>query len=244
VWAAAQTNSAGAWQNLFDRWSSHTRATRDVMLGEALRSPAGVEALVAALETDVFSAHELPAGTRETLAQLHDESLRRRLQPILAAAAPADRSEVVARYADVANRRGDSARGAGIFRQNCQACHAVQGIGQQVGPDLASVASRRTEQLLVDILDPSRQVSPDYISYLVETKDGRIMTGLLAAETADSVTLRREERQQDTIPRDNIEQLRASGKSLMPDGLEQKLTPDELADLLEFLHHPHEHLLN
>jgi putative heme-binding domain-containing protein len=120
----------------------------------------------------------------------------------------------------------------------------VQGIGQQVGPDLASVASRRTEQLLVDILDPSRQVSPDYISYLVETKDGRIMTGLLAAETADSVTLRREERQQDTIPRDNIEQLRASGKSLMPDGLEQKLTPDELADLLEFLHHPHEHLLN
>jgi putative heme-binding domain-containing protein len=238
VWAAAQTDSPGAWHDLFDRWSSHTRATREAMLGEAFRSPAGVEALVVALETDILSADELPASTREILAQLHAESLRRRVQPILATAAPADRSEVVARYADVANRRGDSARGAGIFKQNCQSCHAVQGVGQQVGPDLASVASRRSEQLLVDILDPSRQVSPDYISYLLQTKDGRIMTGLIAAETADRVTLRREERQQDTIPRSSIEQLRASGKSLMPDGLEQKLTPDELADLLEFLHDP------
>ncbi|MCI0333900.1 MAG: DUF1080 domain-containing protein [Planctomycetes bacterium] len=238
VWAAAQADSSSAWQELFLRWSSHTRSTREVMCDQALRSPAGIDALVVALEADTLSAHELPASTREILGQLHDESLRRRVEPILAAAAPADRAEVLARYADVAGRRGDPARGAVHFKQHCLPCHAIQGIGQRVGPDLASVASRPSDLLLVDILDPSRQVSPDFVSYLAETNDGRILTGMIAAETAESVTLRREASQQDTIRRSDIEQLRASGKSLMPDGLEQKLTADQLADLLEFLHRP------
>jgi putative heme-binding domain-containing protein len=237
VWAAAQANSSSVWNALFHRWASHTRTTREVQLAQSLRSPAGIHALVESLEADIVTAEELPSSIWEVLGQMHDEPLRRRLQPLLAALVPADRSEVLARYSDVTDRRGDSTRGAGIFKQHCQACHAMQGIGHRVGPDLASVASRPNDQLLVDILDPSRQVSPDYVNYLVETKDGRILTGLIAAETADSVTLRREENQQDLVSRSNIEQLRATGKSIMPDGLEQKLSPDLIADLLEFLHH-------
>jgi putative heme-binding domain-containing protein len=113
-----------------------------------------------------------------------------------------------------------------------------------MGPDLASVASRRTDLLLVDILDPSQQVSPDYINYIVVTKDGRVLNGVIASETSESVTLRREEGQQDTIRRIDIEELRGSGKSIMPDGLEQKLSVDQLADLLEFLHVPNTNELN
>jgi putative heme-binding domain-containing protein len=238
VWTAAQTNSPVAWQDLFHRWTGHTTTTRAVILGHAVRSPTGTEALIKALESDLLSAQELSATTREVLGQLKDESLRRRVQPILAAARPADRAEVLARYADVATRRGSTARGAIVFKQNCQTCHAIHGIGQKVGPDLTSVASRRTDLLITDILDPSHQVSPDFINYLAVTKDGRVLSGLIAAETTESVTLRREEGQQDTIFRNDIEQLRASGKSIMPDGLEQKLSPDQLTDLLEFLHNP------
>ena len=73
--------------------------------------------------------------------------------------------------------------------------------------------------------------------------DGRVLSGLIAAETANSVTLRREDGQQDTILRSNIEQLRASGKSMMPDGLEQKISPEQMTDLLEFLHNPDVHRL-
>jgi putative heme-binding domain-containing protein len=181
---------------------------------------------------------------REVLGQLHDESVRRRVEPILATVAPANRADVLARYADVASRRGDAARGAGIFKLHCQTCHAMQGTGQKVGPDLASVASRRTDLLIADILDPSQQVSPDYINYLAVTKNGRVLNGLIVGETSDGVTLRREEGRQDTIPRSDIEELRASGKSIMPDGLEEKLTPDQLADLLEFLQHPDAQLLD
>ena len=125
-----------------------------------------------------------------------------------------------------------------MFKQNCQSCHAIQGKGEKVGPDLASVASRRTDLLIADILDPSQQVSPDFINYMAVTKDGRVLSGMIAGETTESVTLRREQGQQDTILRSDIEELRATGKSLMPDGLERKITPDQLADLLAFLRIP------
>jgi putative membrane-bound dehydrogenase-like protein len=244
VRAAAQANSPSAWKSLFRQWVSHTASTREVMIAESLRSSAGIDALVSALEADILSAQELPASTRQVLGQTHNESLRRRAQPLLVSVIPADRTEVLKRYADVARRSGDPARGASLFKQNCQTCHAIQGVGHKVGPDLASVASRRTDLLIVDILDPSRQVSPDFINYLMVTKDGRVLNGVIAGETTVSVTLRREEGQQDTIPRSDIEELRATGKSIMPDGLEVKLTPDQLADLLEFLHHPDINQLN
>jgi putative heme-binding domain-containing protein len=244
VRAAAYANSPGAWKTRFSQWASHTTLTREVMIAESLRSSAGTNALVSALEGGILSAGELPASTREVLAQLHDETLRGRVRPLLASIIPADRTEVLTRYAKIATRSGDAARGAGIFKQNCQTCHAMQGVGKKVGPDLASVASRRKDLLIVDILDPSRQVSPDYVNYLAVTKDGRVLNGIISSETSESVTLRREEGQQDTIPRSNIEELRATGKSIMPDGLEAKLTPDQLADLLEFLQHPNVSQLN
>jgi putative heme-binding domain-containing protein len=244
VSAAAQANAAPAWQWLFGQWATHTTPTRQAVLDQATRCSSGLNALVDALEGGILSADELPATIRDVLAQANDESLRRRMHPILAAVMPADRAEVVARYAGAARRRGDASRGATLFKQHCMTCHAIQGTGQKMGPDLASVASRRTDLLLVDILDPSQQVSPDYINYIVVTKDGRVLNGVIASETSESVTLRREEGQQDTIRRIDIEELRGSGKSIMPDGLEQKLSVDQLADLLEFLHVPNTNELN
>jgi putative heme-binding domain-containing protein len=238
VWAAAQSSSRGAWQELFRRWPSHTRLTREAMLNQALRSPGGTDALIRALEDEIISVQELSASMRRGLRDVRDESLRRRIEPILDSITPDDRQKILARYADVVSRRGDATRGAAVFKQHCQTCHAMQGIGQQSGPDLASVAARQNDLLLADILDPSGQLTPDYVSYVVVTKEGRILSGMIAAETADSVTLRREEGQQDTIPRSNIDEFRSTGKSLMPDGLEQQLTPDQMADLLEYLHYP------
>jgi putative membrane-bound dehydrogenase-like protein len=238
AWVAAQSSSRGAWQELFRRWPSHTRLTREAMLNQALRSPEGTDTMIGALEDEVISIQELSASMRRGLSEVRDESLRRRIEPILDSIASADRQEILARYADVVSRRGDATRGAAVFKQHCQTCHAMQGIGQQSGPDLASVAARQNDLLLADILDPSSHVTPDYVNYIVVTKDGRILNGMIAAETADSVTLRREEGQQDTIPRSNIEELRSTGKSLMPDGLEQQLTPDQMVDLLEYLHYP------
>ncbi len=87
-------------------------------------------------------------------------------------------------------------------------------------------------------MDPSRQVSPDFLAYTLITGDGQVLSGLLAGETAGSVTLRRAEGSDEIVPRSNIELLKAAGKSLMPDGFEQKLSVPDVADMLDFLSHP------
>jgi putative heme-binding domain-containing protein len=137
----------------------------------------------------------------------------------------------------------DRRRGAAVFAKACLGCHSIQGVGKPVGADLSGLASRAKEALLVDILDPSRQVSPDFLSYALVTARGETLTGLIASETATSVTVRRQGLPDETVLRDQIKEFRAEGKSLMPDGLEQGLAHQDMADLLEFLRQPDAALL-
>ena len=88
---------------------------------------------------------------------------------------------------------------------------------------------------MVDILDPSRDVDPRYINYVVTTKAGRSLTGLIGVETPASVTLRRAEKAEDTVLRTQIDEIAATGKSVMPDELEKQLTKQDLADLIAYL---------
>lgn len=115
--------------------------------------------------------------------------------------------------------------------------------GGQVGPDLSGFASRPKDAMPTDILDPSRQVSPDFINYTLTTRDGQQLTGFIASETGGSVTLRRANEPDDTMMRSQIKELRAEGKSLMPEGLEQGLAAQDMADLLSFLQKPESSLL-
>ena len=98
-----------------------------------------------------------------------------------------------------------------------------------------SVAGRPEEDLLVAILDPSREAAPDGLGVVVLTTNGQTLTGLLAEETPSAIRLRRAEGVEDVIPRGEIEALRPTGRSLMPDGLEQVLSPQDVADLIAFL---------
>ena len=111
----------------------------------------------------------------------------------------------------------------------------MAGVGQDIGPNLASITDKRPEALLSAILDPSVAVETRFLVYTVLTKQGRVLSGLLATETASSITLTDVEGKQETILRHQIERLRASEKSLMPDGLEKNLVPQDVADLIAYL---------
>ena len=122
-------------------------------------------------------------------------------------------------------------------------CHAMQGEGARIGPDLSGIATHSRETLLVDILDPSRQVLPDFVSYTVVTTDDETLTGLIMGESVARVTVRRPNVPDATIQRSQIKELKADGKSLMPDGLEAGMTVPDMADLLSFLRQPEAALL-
>jgi putative heme-binding domain-containing protein len=108
-------------------------------------------------------------------------------------------------------------------------------VGHDVGPDLAALADKPADYFLVAILDPNRAVEPRYISYLVDLKSGRQLTGMLASETGTSITLVGPDGKARTVLRSRVERLVSTGKSLMPEGLEKDLSPRDLADLIAWL---------
>jgi putative heme-binding domain-containing protein len=87
----------------------------------------------------------------------------------------------------------------------------------------------------LNVLDPNREVNPQYVNYLLVTTSGRSITGLIAAETGTSVTLKRQENASDTVLRANIEELKSTGQSIMPEGLEKQLDQQALSDLIAYL---------
>ena len=143
---------------------------------------------------------------------------------------------MVEAYRPALELKPEPAHGRAIFQKVCATCHRLDNIGVEVGPDLvAALGSKTPDKLFVDVLDPSREVDSRYVNYLVTMKNGRELSGLIAGETASSITLRRAERAEDTVLRTQIEEIRSTGKSIMPDGLEAQLSKQDLADLIGYL---------
>lgn len=97
------------------------------------------------------------------------------------------------------------------------------------------VRRRTPEEVLLHVLDPNREVAPDYLEYAVSLDDGGVLTGLVVAESAGGLTLRRPGGGEDTVLRSNIEAITGTGKSLMPEDLEARVSPQEMADLIAFI---------
>ena len=100
---------------------------------------------------------------------------------------------------------------------------------------MAALRNKSKEALLIDILDPSREVDPRYVNYLVSTLNGRTVTGILAVESPSSITLRTAGGTEEVVLRTELKDLNSSGLSLMPEGLETALTPQAMADLISFI---------
>jgi putative heme-binding domain-containing protein len=225
-------------QKAFMNWRQYSKATRGRLIAIAARSPTFAPVLLDALDNGKVAPIEIDASARQSFRRIPDESAKRRVETLLSDASSADRQQIVNQFAPAAQIAGDPQRGSAIFERACLVCHAVAGKGNHVGPDLSSISSRSKETLLVDILDPSRTVSPDYVNYILTTTTGEVFSGVIAAESSAAVTMRRPSEADQTVPRNLIKSLRADGKSVMPDGLEQGLSRPDMADLLEFLVHP------
>jgi len=145
---------------------------------------------------------------------------------------------VLASYMEVAKMTGDAQKGHVIFQSICIACHKIRGEGVEVGPDITDVRIKPTEALLTDILDPNRIVEPRFNAYQVDTKDGRPLMGIVAAENSDGVTLKMAGGASEVIPRANIKSMKCLDQSLMPVGLEAGINKQQMADLMAFLKGP------
>jgi putative heme-binding domain-containing protein len=238
-----ELNDGELMATVVGNWSQYSQTARRQLLSAGLRSVAVTKALLNALEQGTISLVEVDAATRQAMQKIQNPEIKSRVQNLLQSALAPDRDEVVRRFQPSLQMAGDRRRGAALFAKTCVTCHAIQGQGKQVGPDLSGISSHSKETLLTDILDPSRQVLPDFVNYTLVTVEGETVTGFIVSETGSSVTLRRAGETDDTVLRSRIKELRADGKSLMPEGLEQGLAQQDMADLLEFLRQPDSKLL-
>ncbi len=217
-------------------WASYSPMVRGEVLEALFARRPRLPLLLTALEDKRVLAGQLEPYRLEQLRKLPDAQLRARAQTLLAGLGVSDRQKVVDAYRSALDLQADVTRGKAVFKKTCITCHRLENEGVEVGPDLLSALRNKSrEQLVLDLLDPSREVDPRYINYLVTTKAGRSFSGMMAAETASSLMLRRAEKAEDTILRSQIDEIVATAKSVMPENLEMQLSKQDLADLIAYL---------
>lgn len=188
-----------------------------------------------AVDADRISLADIGTPRLQIAAKSRDAKIKSRATEYLANMGSADRTKILAKYQSALTLDADPTRGRKLFNQHCAVCHKMDGVGHEIGPNLASIRNRGAETILANVIDPNREVNPQYLNYVLLTQDGRAMTGMVAAETASSVTLRRAESASDTVLRVNIEELKSTGLSIMPEGMEKSINVQQMADIISFL---------
>ena len=222
-------------QMLLARWSAYTPAVRAEVVLAMLAGRNRVIPLLTAIEKGTIPANQVPFTRRRFLLRSADAKVKELATKLFGNPASGSRSAVVDKYKPALDLRGDPAAGRKVFETVCAACHRAGDIGTDTGPNLATIRQWNPDQVLINILDPNREVAPNFFNYLIETKDGRTIDGLIAEETATSVTLKRAGGVQESVLRRDIAQLTSSSLSLMPEGLEAAISVEQMADLIAFL---------
>jgi putative membrane-bound dehydrogenase-like protein len=220
---------------LLAAWPAASPSLKRDLMELLLARPERIAPLVQAIEEGTVRASEMEPDAKTRLVERVSSDQKERVTKLLGGSANSDRLTVIESVKVTLPAAGDMAKGKDVFVKHCAGCHRSGDLGHRVGPDLAGMSSKSREQLLEDILDPNRQTLPDFVAVSVVTSDGVTLTGLLGGETSTTITLRRAEGVVEQVARSQVEEFRGTGKSLMPEGFEQSLSPSQLADLMAFL---------
>lgn len=216
------------------RFAQYTPAIRNEVLSILLSQAVHIPSVLDAVAEGRVPPGAIDALHRRQLTQNSVADIRRRAEALFGAVA-GDRAKVYDAYKDVVRLKADSSNGRIVFRRECAQCHRLDQEGYTVGPDLFDVRNQSKETILLHILAPDYEITPGFSAYSVATRDGRILTGLIASETDSSIVLRQQLGKEDTVLRGDIEEVSASKQSLMPQGLEKTISRQEFADLLSYL---------
>ncbi|MCO8124911.1 c-type cytochrome [Stieleria sp. TO1_6] len=236
--AIGQYDSARVVEAILEQWPQWSPRLRSAAADVLFATTARTQAVIDQIHADAVSAGDFSRSRWARLATSSDPTVNRFAKDYLAANPLETRESVVEKYQTALQLEGDSGRGREVFKQHCAGCHQAGKMGHAVGPSLQAAQTRGPESILVNVLDPNREVNPQYINYVVLTQDGRTLSGMLASENTASITLRRAESATDTLLRSDIERFHNSEKSIMPEGFEKSISPQSMADLIAFLMQP------
>lgn len=230
----ARVKGPAAATFLLERWKSMTPAVRMDAADGMFLDQDRPRLFLEAIKRETVQPWSLAFRHKRQLLMSRDASLREAARSLLEEKA-ADREQVLERYQAALEKTGDPQKGRVVFEQICSKCHKLNGLGQDVGPDLATIRNRPVQSILSDIIRPSASIAQNYESYVVDTTSGGMITGVMSAQTPTTITIRHEAGSDDVIRRADIRTMRVTSLSAMPADLDRQISIDQMADLLRFL---------
>ncbi|MCG6157732.1 PVC-type heme-binding CxxCH protein [Rubinisphaera margarita] len=220
---------------LLARYPSLSPLQQQLVVERLLTRTSWLKKLFDAIEANKVAASYVPAVRQDIYRRSSNQEIREQAARLFQPQSDTERGKIVEHYLSSLPDQVDIERGREVYRKHCSNCHRSEKEGYEVGPHLSTVRNRSGSELVVSILDPNREISPNYLSYVVVTDDGLLHTGVIVSESATSLTLRGADKKEIILPRDRIEELQNTGQSLMPVSLEKALSPQAMADLIAFL---------
>lgn len=216
-------------------WSAYTPRVRSAAISALVSKPVFIHVMLEAIEQGTIMPSDIPPADRQRLMKNKDTAISEQAEILFKEFSSAGRMQVYENYRKVINSQADAAAGKEVFMRTCATCHTYAGTGGNVGPDLTGVKNQPADALLLHTLVPNYEVYPAYQEVSVQLADGQSLSGRLISETENSLTIRTAFGTDESILRSRIKSLTNTGRSLMPDGLEQTMSEDELAQLIAYL---------
>jgi putative heme-binding domain-containing protein len=195
--------------------------------------------LLNALDQGVIPQGEINLNQVRRLQAIKDPDIAKQVRVrwgIVREGRKPERDKVIRRIREALRESpGDPKAGAAVFKKICAQCHKIYGEGQDVGPDITLNGRGSFDQLLSNVLDPNLVIGAAYQGTTVATADGRVLTGLVAERSAERIVLKTQGGKLETVAADQVEDVKVSEISLMPEDLETQMSPAELADLFAYL---------
>jgi len=218
-------------------WKGHAPAVRIEVVNLLAGRKEWAKALLDAVGDKRLARTDLNDNTILRIRALKDNSLNAQIEKVWGAVrdTPAELNALIDKLrVQIDEGRPSFERGRKVFENTCAKCHRFEGKGHDVGPALDG-ADRGIEYLLINVIDPNRVVGAPYFTRLVTLKNGRVETGLLAAEDETSITLKSENDALKVIAKKDIDEITVSQKSVMPEGLTGGMKAGEFRDLVRFV---------
>lgn len=220
---------------MIEHWSGFSPALRSQAAEVLLSRRSWVRLLLNAVKEKEINRTDIDPARVSLLKQHPDADIRKQVDAVFAGESLQRRQTVVDAYQPALKLEGNVDRGRAVFQKNCTACHQLEGKGKIIGADLKGIRQRGLASIMLNVLDPNREVKPKFVSYVLLTDSGRVYSGMILSENANSVTIQQPDGKSVTIQRNEIETLRSTGLSFMPEGLEKQIDQQAMADLLEYL---------
>jgi len=228
-------NDTAAIDSLVKRINQFLPEPREEALRSLTSRTTGCVALLDAIVSGQIKSGQLPSSTWLVLERHPQAEIAKRATELRGPTSATNWEKVAARYRETLAQKATPEAGREVYLKHCSACHKVGQEGTNIGPLLGSIRDKSADQIALSIAEPNREVDPRYQTYQAETVDGAVWVGIVESSNSSSIAIRDSRGELHIVDRSELTQFQSTGKSLMPEGLLDLISPEQLRDLIAFL---------